>query len=82
MRSSGPWLVQCRLPFVLVSDLLFFWVVISFWRYGNWKHNFLIPFVYYIIIILWGGSSDSEYRERAFSGHSPRALSLREAEFA
>jgi hypothetical protein len=56
-------------------------VVIFFWVYGNWKHNFLILFVYYIIIILWGVSSDSEYQIRTFSCHSPRALSLREAEF-
>jgi hypothetical protein len=40
------------------------------------------PFALTIIIILWGGSSDSEYRVRAFSRHSPRALSLREAEFS
>jgi hypothetical protein len=56
-------------------------VVISFWRYDNWKHNFLIPFIYYIIIIMWGRSSDSEYRVHAFSRHSPRVLSLRETEF-
>jgi hypothetical protein len=31
---------------------------------------------------MWGGSSVSEYRVRAFSRHSPRALSLREAEFS
>jgi hypothetical protein len=31
---------------------------------------------------MWGGSSDSEYRVRAFSRHSPRALLLREAEFS
>jgi hypothetical protein len=34
------------------------------------------------MIILWGGSSDSEYRVHAFSRHSPRALSPREAEFS
>jgi hypothetical protein len=31
---------------------------------------------------MWGGSSDSEYRVRAFSRHSSRALSLRKAEFS
>jgi hypothetical protein len=41
------------------------------------------PFAHIIIIIiLWGGSSDSEYRVRAFNHHPPRALSLREAEFS
>jgi hypothetical protein len=31
---------------------------------------------------MWGGSSDSEYRVRAFSRNSPRALSSQEAEFS
>jgi hypothetical protein len=43
MRSSGPWLVQCRLPFVFY--FINSRVVIFFWRYDNLKYNFLIFFV-------------------------------------
>jgi hypothetical protein len=60
-------------------------VVISFWRYDNWKYNLLIYLFIILLlfyIILWGRLSDSEYRVRAFSRHSPRALSPREVEFS